>query len=98
MLIPAVEDGIEKLLRATLPLPAEQGDISFEAPSSTWSASVNRLTVNAYLFGIARSSQPWTGNDLDTYADEARFFSFRRATHRGEPDYGRQISLIGLTP
>lgn len=33
---------------------------------------------------------------MDTYADEARFFSFRRATHRGEPDYGRQISLIGL--
>lgn len=34
---------------------------------------------------------------LDTYADEDRFFSFRRATHRGEPDYGRQISLIGLS-
>jgi YfiH family protein len=33
---------------------------------------------------------------LDTYADEVRFFSFRRATHRHEPDYGRQISLIGL--
>ena len=33
---------------------------------------------------------------LDTYGDEARFFSFRRATHRREPDYGRQISLIGL--
>jgi YfiH family protein len=33
---------------------------------------------------------------LDTYADERRFFSFRRATHRGEPDYGRQIALIGL--
>lgn len=33
---------------------------------------------------------------LDTYADEARFFSFRRATHRGEPGYGRQISLIAL--
>ncbi|QNA85669.1 peptidoglycan editing factor PgeF [Sphingomonas sp. So64.6b] len=33
---------------------------------------------------------------LDTYADEDRFFSFRRATHRGEPGYGRQISLIGL--
>jgi YfiH family protein len=31
---------------------------------------------------------------LDTYADEARFFSFRRATHRGEADYGRQISVI----
>jgi purine-nucleoside/S-methyl-5'-thioadenosine phosphorylase / adenosine deaminase len=33
---------------------------------------------------------------LDTYSDEDRFFSFRRATHRGEPNYGRQISLIAL--
>ena len=33
---------------------------------------------------------------LDTYADPDRFFSFRRATHRGEPDYGRQISLVAL--
>jgi len=33
---------------------------------------------------------------LDTYADPDRFFSFRRSTHRGEADYGRQISLIGL--
>lgn len=32
----------------------------------------------------------------DTYPDPARFFSFRRATHRGEATYGRQISLIGL--
>jgi YfiH family protein len=33
---------------------------------------------------------------LDTYADADRFYSFRRATHLGEPDYGRQISIIGL--
>ncbi len=33
---------------------------------------------------------------LDTYADETRFYSYRRATHRGEASYGRQISLIGL--
>ena len=33
---------------------------------------------------------------LDTYADPARFFSFRRATHRGEAAYGRQGSFIGL--
>jgi YfiH family protein len=32
----------------------------------------------------------------DTYADETRFFSYRRATHRGEGGYGRQISVIGL--
>ncbi len=30
----------------------------------------------------------------DTYSQPDRFFSYRRATHRGEPDYGRQISLI----
>jgi copper oxidase (laccase) domain-containing protein len=33
---------------------------------------------------------------LDTYPDAERFYSYRRATHRGEPNYGRQISLIGL--
>ncbi|CAH0497967.1 peptidoglycan editing factor PgeF [Novosphingobium sp. CECT 9465] len=32
----------------------------------------------------------------DTYAQEGRFYSFRRATHRHEASYGRQISLIGL--
>jgi hypothetical protein len=31
---------------------------------------------------------------LCTYADEDRFFSYRRTTHRSEPDYGRQISAI----
>lgn len=35
---------------------------------------------------------------LDTYAAPERFFSFRRATHCQEPDYGRQASLIGLQP
>lgn len=34
---------------------------------------------------------------LDTYAAPDRYFSFRRATHRGEPAYGRQIALIGLS-
>ena len=32
----------------------------------------------------------------DTYPDSARFYSYRRATHQGEPNYSRQISLIGL--
>ncbi len=34
---------------------------------------------------------------LDTYADAARFFSYRRATHSGEFDYGRQLSVIGIS-
>ncbi|WP_310533339.1 peptidoglycan editing factor PgeF [Novosphingobium sp.] len=33
---------------------------------------------------------------LDTYAAAERFYSYRRATHRGEASYGRQLSLIGL--
>lgn len=33
---------------------------------------------------------------LDTYTEPDRFFSYRRATHRGEPAYGREISLIGV--
>ncbi len=33
---------------------------------------------------------------VDTYPDAARWFSYRRTTHRGEPDYGRQLSLIAL--
>lgn len=34
---------------------------------------------------------------LDTYALEDRYYSYRRATHRDEPNYGRQLSLIGLS-
>ena len=34
----------------------------------------------------------WTGHC--TYGEESRFFSYRRKTHNGEPDYGRQVSAI----
>jgi len=33
-----------------------------------------------------------------TYADADRFFSYRRMTHRGEPDYGRHVNAIVLEP
>ena len=33
---------------------------------------------------------------LCTYAEPDRFYSFRRATHRNEPDYGRHINAIAL--
>jgi YfiH family protein len=36
--------------------------------------------------------------DLCTYADPARFFSYRRSVHHNEPDYGRHISAIALLP
>jgi YfiH family protein len=33
---------------------------------------------------------------VDTYFNEEDYFSFRRSTHRDEPDYGRQISVIAI--
>jgi YfiH family protein len=32
-----------------------------------------------------------------TYADPAQFYSYRRATHRAESDYGRHVNAIALT-
>jgi YfiH family protein len=43
--------------------------------------------------GVARAE--WVG--CDTYADAERFYSNRRALHRGEHDYGRLLSAILLT-
>lgn len=57
-----------------------------------------QFDLEAYV--AARLEQAGIGETerlgLDTYADETRFFSYRRATHRAEPNYGRQFSLIGL--
>lgn len=33
---------------------------------------------------------------VDTFADPAAWFSYRRTTHARAPDYGRQLSLIAL--
>jgi YfiH family protein len=47
-----------------------------------------------------RAQEAGIGRFLDlslcTYGDEQRFFSYRRTTHRSEPDYGRLISAITL--
>ena len=50
--------------------------------------------VAARLAGFRVGTVAMLGED--TYAQDARFYSFRRATHAGEAGYGRQISLIGL--
>jgi polyphenol oxidase len=54
--------------------------------------------LNAYI--AERAARGGVGRfedlHLDTYADERRFFSYRRATHRNEPDYGRLMSVIAM--
>jgi polyphenol oxidase len=49
----------------------------------------------AYILARLRALEvaaSWTGQC--TYASENHFFSYRRAVHRGESDYGRQLSAI----
>ncbi|MGO8249460.1 peptidoglycan editing factor PgeF [Rhizobium ruizarguesonis] len=62
---------------------ATPGHAMFNLPALT----VDRLTkagVRAESLGLC------------TYPDSERFFSYRRTTHRKEPDYGRQISAISI--
>ncbi len=60
----------------------------------------DRAMFDLPSFGLARlraagiGHAEWTRHC--TYADEERFFSYRRTTHRGEADYGRLISVIRL--
>ena len=46
---------------------------------------------------LARAGVALEDLRLCTYADPARFFSYRRTTHRAEPDYGRHINAIVLS-
>ena len=64
---------------------ARPGHSMFDLPGYT----VARLNAA----GVTAASM-----NLCTYADPQRFFSYRRATHLGEPDYGRLLSAIVLTP
>lgn len=60
----------------------------------------DRMQFDLPAFGLERLRRAgvghaeWTGHC--TYADAERFYSYRRTTHRGEADYGRQISAIRL--
>jgi polyphenol oxidase len=60
----------------------------------------DRALFDLPAFGLARlhaagvGHAAWTGHC--TYRDAERFFSYRRATHLGEADYGRLISVIRL--
>jgi len=46
------------------------------------------------LRGAGVANAAWTGHC--TFADEARFYSYRRTCHRGEADYGRLVTAIAL--
>lgn len=60
--------------------------------------SAGRFDLHAYI--ALRAARAGIGRfvdlALDTYADEERFFSYRRSVHRQEGDYGRLVSAIAL--
>lgn len=62
---------------------ARAGHAMFDLPALTI-ARLRKAGVEAESLGIC------------TYADPERFFSYRRMTHAGEADYGRQISAIAI--
>lgn len=53
---------------------------------------LNAYTVDRLLAAGVRAEQL----ARCTYAEEDLFYSYRRSTHRNEPDYGRQVSAIVL--
>jgi YfiH family protein len=80
--------------RSTITGDAPENDRFF----SDGPAGKPHFDLEAYL--AARLAEVGVGRvetlGLDTYGDPGRFYSYRRASHGGEPNYGRQISLIGL--
>jgi purine-nucleoside/S-methyl-5'-thioadenosine phosphorylase / adenosine deaminase len=75
---------------------AEPDSDRFFAPSDN--AERSMFDLHAFIGMRAERSGIGGFEDLrlDTYADEARFFSYRRATHRNEADYGRLVAAITL--
>ena len=73
---------------------AGDGTARYFAPSRR--AGHSMFDLNAYIGERAARAGVGRFEDvgLDTYADEGSFFSYRRATHRKEPDYGRLMSVI----
>lgn len=74
---------------------ADPGNARWFAPSAR--AGHSLFDLNGYTVErLGRAGVRASSLGRCTYADEERFFSYRRTTHRAEPDYGRQISAIVL--
>jgi hypothetical protein len=56
--ISVVQAGLESFVREQLPLSEDTGDVSFDTPNDDWAAKLNRVTVNFFLYDIARSTVP----------------------------------------
>ena len=75
---------------------ADAGNAGFFAPSKRPGHAM--FDLNGYIAARVEGAGIRHFEDLRlcTYADPARFYSFRRTTHLSEPDYGRHINAITL--
>jgi hypothetical protein len=85
---------VDRTFRARF-LDADSDNARFFGPGP---AGKPHFDLEAYVVHrlIAAGLDEVEALNLDTYADEGRFFSYRRSTHRGEADYGRQLSAIAI--
>src|SRR6476659_4976687 len=76
---------------------ADSGNARFFAPAQRDGHAMFDLT--GYIAERVRGAGIAQFEDLGlcTYAEPERFFSYRRTTQRGEPDYGRHVNAIALT-
>lgn len=63
---------------------AKEGHLMFDLPGY--------CAARLYECGVTKV----TITGADTFTREQDYYSFRRATHHKEPDYGRQISVIAI--
>jgi YfiH family protein len=75
---------------------ADSANSRFFAPSERPGHAM--FNLNGYIAARLERAGIRQFEDLGlcTYADPARFYSFRRTTHLSEPDYGRHINAIAL--
>jgi len=58
MFIRTVDEGLARLLRAKIPLPANVADVSFAPPTVHWAATISRPTVSLFLYEVKPSERP----------------------------------------
>jgi hypothetical protein len=72
-----VDQAMERFLRAEVPLTEDVADVSFKTPDKTWSAGVNRPTLNLFLYDVHK---------------DVRFTTAGRAERRNAGDVERRQS------
>ncbi len=86
------EVGPEFVARFVEAAPENRGYFTPSAHAGHAMFDLNRYTVDR----LAKAGVKAEGLGRCTYAEEDLFYSYRRTTHRREPDYGRQVSAIVL--